>query len=302
MTHEEKNVFIEEVDSTNFIEKVIELSKEKPVVVDFWAPWCNPCKQLTPILEKIIIQMNGLIKLVKINIDDNQSLAQQMRIQSVPTVLAFHLGKPINGFAGLKNEEEVIDFLKEISASSEHSSDQLDSINNSLEDAEKKLQTKDYENAEYQFSSILAESLPKKEMIRAIVGLGKCYLEQDKLEEINELTEQLEDNIKNEKEIQGLLKSKKYLEGIEIADLSNLKFKLNKMPNNFDIRYDLARGQISNKNYAEAMDNLFFIIDKKKDWNKGKAKKELLDLFSLLGDDNLLTINGRKKLSNLIFK
>ena len=302
MMKEENNTFIEEVDTDNFMEKVIELSKEKPVVVDFWAPWCNPCKQLTPILEKVVTQMKGLVKLVKINIDKNQSLAQQMRIQSVPTVLAFFEGKPIDGFTGLKNEEEVITFLNQISTSSEHSADEVKNIVSLLDEADKKLDNKNFEQAEFEYSSILATSLPKKEMIRAIVGLGKCYLEQNKFDLINDLVEQLEDSIKEEHEIQDLIKSKEYLESIEVTEVSNLESKLKEKPDNFEIRYELARGQISNKNYIEAMDNLLFIIDKQKDWEKGKARKELLDIFSLLGDSNPITISGRKKLSNIIFK
>ena len=109
---EEQSQIIQDIDTSNFINKVIEESKKNPVIVDFWATWCNPCKQLTPILEKVVLQMNGKVKLVKVDIDQNQSLAQQMQIQSVPTVLAFFEGKPINGFAGMKSEEEVLNFIQ----------------------------------------------------------------------------------------------------------------------------------------------------------------------------------------------
>ena len=299
---EEQSLLIEDIDTSNFIQKVVEGSKVKPVIVDFWAPWCNPCKQLTPILEKNIIQMNGKVKLVKVDIDQNQNLAQQMRIQSVPTVLAFSDGKPVNGFSGLKNEEEISNFVMELATMSEHSSDELKKINKTLEEAEKNLQNKDYQKATSDYISLLGESLPKEFMVRAISGLGKCYLGQNKFNELNELIDQLEDNIKEENEIQDLIKSKNYIENIEVKEISDLEIKLEDNPNDFNIRYELARGQIVNKDYSKAIENLLFIIGKNKEWRQNKAKKELLDIFSLLGDSNPLTLEGRAKLSNLIFK
>ena len=299
---EEQSSIIENVDTSNFIKKVVEGSKEKTVIVDFWATWCNPCKQLTPILEKIVMQMNGKVKLVKIDIDKNQNLAQQMQIQSVPTVLAFFEGKPINGFSGMKSEEEVSNFVKEVSAFSKHSSDDLKNMSNLLDEAEIKLQNKDYETASYEFSSLLGETIPKDLMIRAITGLGKCYLGLNQFNELNELIEQLEDDIKNDSDIVKLIKSKEYLENIEIKEVSDLEIKLKENPDDLSIRYELAKSQIINKDYSEAINNLLFIISKSKESKNNQAKTELLNIFSLLGDSNPLTLKGRAKLSNLIFK
>ena len=299
---EEKGLLVEDIDTGNFIKKVIEESKNKPVIVDFWATWCNPCKQLTPILEKIVMQMSGKVKLVKIDIDQNQSLAQQMQIQSVPTVLAFFEGKPVNGFAGMKSEEEVLNFIKEVSTLSEHSSDDLKNLGRLLDEAEKKLQDKDYETASYEFSSLLGESIPKDLMVRAISGLGKCYLGLNQFKELTELIDQLEDDIKKESDIVDLIKSKNYLENMDAQEVSALEVKFRENPDDLSIRYELAKSQIINKDYSEAINNLLFIIGKNKDWNKNKAKEELLNIFSLLGDSNPLTLEGRSKLSNLIFK
>ena len=293
---------IEEANTSNFIEKVIEESKNKPVIVDFWAPWCNPCKQLTPILEENIRKHSGQIKLVKINIDDNQELAQQMRIQSVPTVLAFIEGKPVNGFTGLKNQSEISAFISEILQLGSHSSDEIQQINEMIETAEKNLEEKNYNEAIDGFASLLGASLPKKEMIRAIVGLGKCYISLNKFDDLRELIEQLEDEIKNSEEIIALIKSKEYLEQIDPQDISYLEEELNKDKNNLEIRYELARNFIANKRYKEAVENLLFIIEYGKGWKDGLAKKELLELFSFLGNNNEITMEGRTKLSNLIFK
>lgn len=299
---EEQSLLIEDIDTSNFIQKVIEESKNKPVIVDFWATWCNPCKQLTPMLEKIVKQMNGKVKLVKIDIDQNQSLAQQMRIQSVPTVLSFFEGKPVDGFTGMKSEEELFNFIKEISTLSEYSSDNLKNINNLLEKAEKKLELKDFETASLEFITLLEESIPKDLMIRAISGLGKCYLGLNQFDELTELIEQLEDNIKKESEILNLIKSKDYLENMDVQEVSGLELKFKENPEDLSIRYELAKNQIINKKYSEAINNLLFIIGKNKGWNKDIAKEELLNIFSLLGDSNPLTLKGRSKLSNLIFK
>ena len=299
---EEKDLLIEDIDTSNFIKKVIEGSKSKPIILDFWATWCNPCKQLTPILEKIVLQMAGKVKLVKIDIDQNQSLAQQMQIQSVPTVLAFFNGKPINGFAGMKTEDEVYNFIKEVTSFSEHSDDDLKNYSSLLDEAEKKLQKKDYKTASSEFSSLMGESLPKNLIVRAISGLGKCYLGLNQFDELTELIDQLEDDIKKETEIIDLIKSKDYLQNIDAKEASDLEIKLKENPDDLSVRYELAKSQIINKDYSESINNLLFIIGKDKDWNKNKAKEELLNIFSLLGEGNTLPLEERSKLSNLIFK
>ena len=299
---EEQSQIIQDIDTSNFINKVIEESKNSPIIVDFWATWCNPCKQLTPILEKAVLQMNGKVKLVKIDIDQNQSLAKQMQIQSVPTVLAFFEGKPINGFAGMKSEEEVLSFIEEITTLSEHSSDDLKNISGLLDEAEKKLQEKDYKTASIEFSSLLGDAIPKDLMVRAICGLGKCYLGLNQFSELSELISTLEDNIKKESEIIELIKSKEYLENMDVQKVSDLEIKFKENPNDLNTRYELAKSQIINKDYVAAINNLLFIVEKNKQWNNNKAKTELLNMFSLLGDSDPLTMEGRSRLSNLIFK
>ena len=139
-------------------------------------------------------------------------------------------------------------------------------------------------------------------MLRAIVGLGKSYLGLNKFDELNNLLEQLEDDIKNSKEVEDLMKSKKYLEGINPKDISFLEEQIKIDKNNLETRYELARNFIATKRYQEAVDNLLYIIEIKKDWKEGIAKKELLELFSLLGNNNTITMEGRSRLSNLIFK
>ena len=171
-----------------------------------------------------------------------------------------------------------------------------------MDEAEKKLQEKDYETASYEFSSLLGESMPRDLMVRAICGLGKCYLGLNKFSELTELINTLEDNIKKESAIVDLIKSKEYLENIDVEEASDLEIKFKENPNDLNTRYELAKSQIINKAYLEAINNLLFIIEKNKEWNNNKAKIELLNIFSLLGDSNPLTMEGRSRLSNLIFK
>ena len=177
---------IEDVDTSSFVDKVINESKNLAVIVDFWAPWCEPCKQISPILEQLIGQYSGKAKLIKINIDENQQLAQQLNIQSIPTVMAFFEGQPINAFAGLKSPEEIKTFFDEVVSVSSVSADLIKDLNKKLESAESFLEKKEVEKAMEVFSSLIESELPKKEMSRAMSGLGKCLLEMNRLEELDD--------------------------------------------------------------------------------------------------------------------
>tara|TARA_B100000963_G_scaffold328400_1_gene316861 strand:- start:1108 stop:2016 length:909 start_codon:yes stop_codon:yes gene_type:complete len=293
---------IEDCDSSSFVQKVIEASKDIPIIVDFWAPWCAPCKQLTPIIEEVIKENVGKIKLVKINIDENQSLAQQLRIQSVPTILAFFEGKPVNGFAGAKTKEEFQSFCSEVLSVSSHSTNELEQINKIIESAEKNLFEKNLEKAIEEFSSLLGLSLPKKELIKTISGLVRCYIEDKKPEQAKELLENLEDEISSSDEIKKLLKSIEYISNISNDESATDITEVDENTNNLEKRFSIARKLIVKNDYENAVAHLLFILEKNIKWNEGKAKEELLEVFSLLGNNSSITIEARKKLSNLLFK
>ncbi len=292
--------FIEDVDATSFIDKVIKKSKSVGVIVDFWAPWCEPCKQITPILEQLTGQFNGKVNLVKINIDENQQLAQQLNIQSIPTVMAFYEGQPINGFAGLKSPEEIKAFFEEVVSVSSVSADLIDNLNKKLESAELFLEKKEVEKAMEIFSELIATELPKKEMSRSMSGLGKCLLEMNKLEELDDLLNQLEEDLKNSNEIKELIEAKNFFSSI--LEKSEAESQSSNTLDDFENKLKSSRKFILERNYDDAVDGYLFIIEKNSNWNDGVAKNELLSLFSFLGNNNSVTINGRSRLLNILYK
>ena len=292
--------FIEDVDTASFIDKVIKKSKSLGVIVDFWAPWCEPCKQITPVLEQLTSQYNGKVNLVKINIDENQQLAQQLNIQSIPTVMAFYEGQPINGFAGLKSPEEIKSFFDEVVTASSVSADLMKDFNKKLDTAELFLEKKEVERAMEIFSELIASELPKKEMSRSMSGLGKCLLELNRLEELDEFLNQLEEDLKSSNDIKDLIEAKKFFSNI--LELSQSEPENSNNSDEYENKLHSSRRSILDRNYDNAIDGYLFIIEKNSKWNNGVAKEELLSLFSFLGNNNSITINGRSRLLNILYK
>ena len=291
---------IEDVDTSSFVDKVINESKNLAVIVDFWAPWCEPCKQVTPILEQLIGQYSGKAKLIKINIDENQQLAQQLNIQSIPTVMAFFEGQPINAFAGLKSPEEIKSFFDEVVSVSSVSADLIKDLNKKLESAESFLEKKEVEKAMEMFSSLIESELPKKEMSRAMSGLGKCLLEMNRLEELDDFLNQLEEDLKNSNDIKELIEAKSFFSNI--FDLVNSSSENSSSTDDFDNKIKSSRSFILERNYEDAVEGYLLMIEKNPKWNNGVAKNELLSLFSFLGNNNSITINGRSRLLNILYK
>ena len=291
---------IEDIDTNSFVDKVIKESKNIAIIVDFWAPWCEPCKQITPILEQLITSYKGKVKLVKINIDENQQLAQQLNIQSVPTIMAFYEGQPINGFAGLKSPEEIQAFFQEVISTSSMPSKMVEDLNKKIELADKFLEKKEVDKAMEIFSDLISSDLPKNEMGKAISGLGKCLLEKNQLDELDDLLSQLETDLKENNDINQLIDSKNFFS--KIIDLAN---NSNSNANSTDVlenKLRSARRYLLDREYEEAIEMYLLIIEKNSTWKNGLAKNELLNLFSFLGNTNTITIQGRSKLLNMLYK
>tara|TARA_S200000501_G_scaffold259910_1_gene243786 strand:+ start:877 stop:1809 length:933 start_codon:yes stop_codon:yes gene_type:complete len=290
--------YVTEVVTENFMSDVIEKSKEKPVIVDFWAPWCEPCKQLTPIIEKLVNEKNGNVILAKMNIDESPEVAQQLKIQSIPAVMAFSDGQPVDGFIGVQPEKNISDFVNKISALNKSSSSE-----ENLEAGRKYIGKNNFEEA----SIILTEVLKiEPDNISAKSLLARCLLRNNQINEaieiINNLPNEAEKNqdyisVRSEIEIQKNVIENPIVEGQEEV----LKEKLKANPGNHQIRLELAILLTSSGEHETAINELLQIVEADPKWDDGKARKQLIEIFNILGSQNDLVIEGRKKLSSMLF-
>ena len=283
---------IKDVNENTFAVDVIERSKEKIVIVDFWAPWCGPCKALTPILESQASKKIEHLEVVKVNIDENQTIASQLRIQSIPAVFAFSDGQPVDGFMGAKTEPEVEKFFEAlIKKFSKNSSSLYEEINNFLLEER-------FEEAKSAAVEIIKTN-PSAEnyslLIRSIIGLGDLIEVQQVIESLT--PELLKDtNVKNAISSYELIKNNK-IEGSKEDTLDKIK----ENPSDLDSKIDYSKILFNENNFAECIDVLLEIYKKDKEWKDGYAKKQLLSIFEHLGSENELSKKGRRALTSLIF-
>ena len=290
--------YVTEVVTENFMSDVIEKSKEKPVIVDFWAPWCEPCKQLTPTIEKLVNQKNGNVILAKMNIDESPEVAQQLKIQSIPAVMAFFDGQPVDGFIGVQPEKNISDFVNKISTLNKSSS-----LEENLEAGREYIEKNNFEEA----SIILNEVLKvEPDNISAKSLLARCLLRNNQINEAIEITNNLHNDaeknqdyisVRSEIEIQKNIIENPIVDGQEEA----LKEKLKVNPDNHQIRLELAILLTSSGDHETAINELLKIVEADPKWNEGEARKQLIEIFNILGNQNDLVIEGRKKLSSMLF-
>ena len=286
--NEESNII--DINENEFNDQVVEASVNKLIVVDFWAPWCGPCKQLTPMLEKVIKNSNDKITLVKINIDENQQIAAQLRIQSIPTVYAFKDKQIANAFQGVIPEQQIIEFLEKCLGSK---------IKNDFTEFYNEVQNKINENKYEETKDMLLEFISSHpEEIKAINFYLECLLELKQFEEIDTFIESLEKEVQNKEEIKQIIKKMEIVKkNISGPDIDNLISKLDKNSNDIDLVIEIADKYFSMQNYEAGMDLLLKYYSK----NKDRIKAKMVEYFGILGNDNQHTIIYRKKLSQLIF-
>ena len=283
-----------DINQDQFVEAVVEKSKSVPVIVDFWAPWCGPCKQLTPLLEKLVNKRNGKVILAKVNVDENQGIAGQLNIQSIPTVYGFVDGKPIDAFQGAQPESKIevmIDKLIDATPGNE--------IPKLIEEADNLFRDQKYEEAQNSYESLVGMDPGNPKII---IGVLRCLLQLKKYNDAKEMVASLDEKTLEDEDVIKVLKLLDNIVGNDLDNFDDLKMKLNNDPSNKKIRFELAEKYLAANETKAGFDELLFMYDKDPKWNDESAKKKLLEYFDLLGFNDLNVLEARKKLSSLMFK
>ena len=291
-----EEILIKDVNEDTFMDDVIEASKSSPIVVDFWAPWCGPCKTLGPALEAEVKATNGKIKMVKIDIDQNQNLASQMRIQSIPAVFAFVDGQPIDGFMGAKAPSELKVFIEKLL---EKVTDDEGDLSEAIAVADEMLKAEEFDDAAETFEAILGED-PNSSL--AFVGLFKSKMGAKKINDAKKMLEEIPDTLKNKPEIlalQAQIELTNQAEGI--GELNDLRKLLSTDVNNHQVRFDLALALFTKGETSEAIQELLVIFRVDQDWNDDAARQQLFKFFDILGGEDPITLSGRRQLASMLF-
>ena len=283
---------IKDVSENTFVPEVIEKSKEKIVIVDFWAPWCGPCKALTPILESQATKKKEHLEVVKVNVDENQGIASQLRVQSIPAVFAFSDGQPVDGFMGAKTEPEVEKFLetliKKFSKNNSNISEEFEILLSEGRFEEVKLASEE-----------LIKSSPSPEnyslLIRSTIGLGD-------FDSVEKVIENLSPEILRDNAVKGAISSYELLKNNDVEDSKKeILDRMQKNPADLDCKMNYSKILFKENNFSECIDVLLEMFRKDKEWKDGYAKKQLLLIFDHLGSENELSKKGRRALTSLIF-
>jgi putative thioredoxin len=292
---------IKDSDQTKFAKDVLETSRTVPVIVDFWAPWCGPCKTLQPMIEKVVKEAKGKVKLVKIDIDKNQMLAQQLRIQSIPAVYAFFGGRPVDGFMGAVPESEVKSFVDRlIQASGGATADPgAVQVAELLEQAKAAVAQNDMDTAAQVYSEILGAEPTN---VTALAGLARYQVSIGDMEQAKELLAQIPAKEKTHADVVVAQAAIDLAEKAkEAGPVDELKAKVAANPKDFQSRLDLAMAYWAGDRKQEAIDELLAMIKLDRAWNEGAARQQLLKFFEALGFTDPLSVDGRKRLSTILF-
>jgi putative thioredoxin len=288
--------YIKDSSLQTFAADVLEASRQVPVLVDFWAPWCGPCKQLGPLLERIVNEAEGKLRLVKVNIDENPEIAQQLRIQSIPTVYAFRDGQPVDGFMGAIPETQLRAFVQQLTHGAVGSSH----VEETLEAAAQAFAAGDMAQAAQIYAHVLQDEPGNP---KGVAGLAKCYLASGDLERARKTLQLVRPDGANDEAMRAVEAELDLREKAAGAtgDTAALRAKVEAEPGNMQARYDLAMALDAAGEREAALDALLDIVQRDRNWNEGAARTQILTLFEAMGPTDPRTIAARRRLSSILF-
>lgn len=288
--------YVSDGSDATFMQDVVEASKTTPVIVDFWAPWCGPCKTLGPALEKAVAAQKGAVRMVKIDVDQNQMIAGQLQVQSIPTVYAFWEGQPVDGFQGALPGSEVDAFVAKIAAMGGGADEGLDAA---IEAAEAMLAEGAVADAAETFAAIIQED---PNCAAAFAGLARAHLALDQLDEAEAVLNGAPAEVATDGAIEAVRAQIELTrEAAHAGPAAELEAQLSAAPDDPQIRFDLANALQAQGDSQGAVDQLLELFRRDRDWNNGAAKDQLFKLFEALGPTDPVVQAGRRKLSSMIF-
>jgi putative thioredoxin len=286
---------IKDTTTQTFVQDVIEESKRQPVLIDFWAPWCGPCRQLTPILEKAVRAAKGKVKLVKMNIDEHPQIPGQMGIQSIPAVIAFAGGRPADGFMGAVPESQVTAFIDKLTKGMPGPASVVDL----LKEAEAVIAEGDFATAASIYAEILQEDSTN---IAALAGLARCYVETGAIDQAKQTLALIPEAKRSDAAVKAVQAAIDLAEQAQsLGPVTELEQKLAANPADHQTRFDLAIALNAKGDRLSAADHLLDIVKRDRKWNDDGARKQLVQFFEAWGGADEATVEGRKRLSSILF-
>ncbi|MEO1266352.1 MAG: thioredoxin [Pseudomonadota bacterium] len=286
---------IKDASTATFAADVVDASRDHLVIVDFWAAWCGPCKQLTPVLEKVVQSYGGAVRLVKVDVDQNQALAGQLRVQSLPTVMAFRDGRPVDGFMGALPESEVRAFIDRCGVPADGAAE----LAQALQMAQDALAENNLQDAASIFAAVLQQDQLNTD---ALAGLASCYLKSGDRDRAAQTLELVPPDQQDHAAVQSVKAAIALEEQADAAGpVSELEAKVTADPDDHQARIDLALALAAGGRKADAIGHLIESFKRDREWNEAAARKQLLNFFEAWGPTDKMTVEGRKRLSSVMF-
>ena len=288
---------IKDVNEDTFMQDVVDASQEVPVIVDFWAPWCGPCKTLGPALEAEVTAAKGAVKMAKIDVDQNEMIAGQMQVQSIPAVFAFYKGQPIDGFQGALPPSEIKAFVERVIEAG--GGDASGGLDDAIEAAAVMLEEGDASDAAQTFAAILEED---DQCVAAYAGLARSHLAMDEADQAEAVLNGVPAEISGDAMIEAAFAQLELArQAAQAGPLAELTAAVEANPDDLQARFDLATALNANNQTQDAVDVLLEIFRRDREWNDGAAKTQLFTIFDAIKPEDPIVLNGRRKLSSMIF-